>query len=158
MRTTKRLWSFRSAWCFWDDNPKAVGTLYAVDIFRRKVLKKKVAYVLWNPIFNAPVKSIAKLHPDTGVARYMSANRLIRSYLKKGESRLKFAKWRESFDVRATLLGASLGLEEFVERTFIYWYLVDAFSYQPELRQPDRSQWHWTQGRKERRSSGPLLI
>lgn len=54
-------------------------------------MKKESAQVLWSQIFNGSVESVHKTDRGGTVARYISTNRLLRSCMENGESRLTFA-------------------------------------------------------------------
>lgn len=51
---------------------------------------------LWNLIFYAAVESVDKPGSDRGIAHYTSTNRLLTSYVEKGESQIKFARKRHT--------------------------------------------------------------
>lgn len=85
---------------------------FILSIFPEEdALKEKLARGFRNPMFNAALKSVNKLDRDQMVARYASTNRLLTSYMEKGDNWLKIAKGQTAFDVWVRMVGATTDLE-----------------------------------------------
>lgn len=61
--------------------------------------KKKSARRLQNPIFNVAIESNDKPDRDQGLSRYTPKNRLLTSYIEKGERRVEFARRDAALEV-----------------------------------------------------------
>lgn len=77
---------------------------------RGNLLRKKAAWVLWDPIFNAAVQSIERYDWNSRVSRCMTRSLLLTWYIQKGQSMWRLVK-RRFLDVLVSLLDDALGFD-----------------------------------------------
>lgn len=67
-----------------DQEDVLLFTLHEVDASKRESARR-----LWNPVIVVVIESIDQLETDREISRHKSKNRLLSSYIEKGESRVK---------------------------------------------------------------------
>lgn len=91
-------------------NLKCLGRFYVVHVFWRRWFEGRVGPAFVKPIFNPSLEFIKK--PDRGrkISRYTSTNRLLLSYIERGEKRGRFSRRRAAFNIRVVMIRVIMAL------------------------------------------------